>query len=239
MPFRKSLRYAFNKAKNEIPSCFKSIVIGYFRKEQKRLNLDTNIPPALILTILLYYYDGEYFTQCNDDLLICRDLRTIIKIRNNWWRPWANKAIGNIWISSISNKIAKWTFIINRTTGGLNTIYIGLISMDKHLNEEFFAYPIIDSPIYTIGNGYTVCAYDSGHSNQINKPLFVVGYKFTIILDTKKSTICYQFDDDITTKMCIFEDIVKAQSVKYKIAVCLKSQNASIRLIDFAQFAQT
>ena len=239
MPFRKSLRFAFNKAKNEIPTCFRYLVNGYIRYQQNKLfHGQRNIPPVITYVCLLYYYDGEFFTVSSEDLLISSDKRTIRKIKNNLFRPWANRAIGNMWIGSMSNKIAKWKFIINRSTGGLNTIYIALISIDKHLDSEFFAYPIIDAPIYSIGNGYTVCAYDNNHANQCDVgPLFVVGYRFSIILNTKNSTICYEFDDDITTRQCIFADIVRAQSVKYKIAVCLKSLHASIRLIEFAELS--
>ena len=233
---RKSLRFAFNKAKNEIPSSFKSLVNGYIRDQQNKLLLGQNIPSVIMYICILYYYDGEYFTQSNEDLSISKDKRTVTKIKNNLYRPWKNRAIGNIWVGSMSNKIVKWKFIINRTTGGLNTIFVALISVDTHLDNEFFAYPILDAPIYSIGNGYTVCAYDGRHANQVDiGPLFVVGYQFSIILNTKDSTICYEFDDDITTRKCIFADIVRAESVRYKIAVCLKSLNASMSLIEFAE----
>lgn len=220
----------------------KSLVFGYVRSIEKKSNMIT-IPMLIYYQILTYFYIHEYFTKCGDELEISEDKMTLKKIdiiHSRHTKEWMNNAYCNIWFASNGQEIATWKFKLNeietpKEDVAWHEIYFVFVSKDERLNED--ANSSEDAPNYGWSNNEETYHFGAGE----DCVEFVAGCKahengdkVSITLNTKEGSIKWKrFATEEGDSYYVYKNIEQSDSIKYKLAVSLRSKNNSITLIDF------
>ena len=201
-----------------IPDKFKHIAFGYTRQSEKEYDIP-NLPKVVIYLVLGYFFHGEYFEKCGDDLQISDDKMTVKRttLPRRLRRFW-NTAYGKLWIPLDSNKVTKWTFKIEsygNEIEGDGAIRVGIVSKDNSLNQNF------------IGLG-RVKLYEFGKSIRLNS--------FCLKLDPSNKSI--SVDKSIYAYrefgyVHAHELFAKEDGMKFKLAISMSGFDAKITLIDF------
>jgi len=217
---------ATKKARQLINTRSGHTVSGFFRQCADTHSLSTTIPVMLTYLCLYYYFHGEFFEKCGQDLQIQHSRMTITRIKNpkkGYGSKYSNTGYGKLWIPSDLNKIATWTLTMNNVQ---KKMFIGLVSQDSRQDEDFFVYK--DKPMYYISNKGHRDFHDSKYrrGNGPKPKKFKLGNKISLTLNTQKKTI-------MVNDVLIFEAIDTGNDIKYKIAVSITEKDDSITLIDF------
>ena len=210
----------------------KSAVFGYIRQKEAQLLL-RNIPSMIAYLCLQFYFHGEYFEKCSDDLEISPDKKTVTKIQNGL--TWNNLAYGKVWINSISNCIAKWKFKIDYLHRSTYWQHFVIYFLSKEHDPGHSAMYVRDPerPFYVIcGNG---CCY-SHESMDSSQPIakldaFTINDEIILTLNTIQKTIWMQVNG--RQNQCLFVNITSNEAIKYKVGIMLFDLKYSISLIDF------
>lgn len=210
----------------------KYAVFGYIREWEKKNKLQSNIPEMLIYLFLAYYFHGERFIKAGHDIQISKDKLQITKVFGANSKQ--NRSFGKHWISSICDKIIKWTFKINHI-GEYSTIYIGLVTNDDdaNSNNDFNAkYWIaihgnrgMSTRRYKVNAAYT---WSRGQSFKKNEEL-ILNYNTGIQKFSAENK-----DGNLDLPIC--RNVAFGPDVRYKIAVCMENRNDKITLMDFGIF---
>ena len=217
-----------------INDAIKYCVFGYVRSFESLLTLidgNKQIPVLISYLCLIYYYHGEFFLKCGDDIKISENKQMIIKESSIC--GYNNTSYGSTWIKSNDNLICKWSLFINdindKKTTSVGNIWIAIVSKDDKINNDCSTDN--DRPNYSFSNNIHV--FLCGKGSTVNMVKFNKNDHIEIILNTKLKTISFKrinFDNDYVV---IFKDIEKHEKIKYKLAIQLYSKNDSVTINDF------
>ena len=205
-------------------------VFGYGRRVQKESLL--NIPLMINYLCLAYYFHGEYFEKCGNNLEISNGDATLTKTGKS--RNWKDTAYLKIWIKSNIKQIASWKFRMDKIPdcdACFENIYIYFVSADNRMNDDCAC--LADVPYYGFGNRKATDARAIvGEVEHGLGPGFDQGDIITISLDTSRAIIqAKMLDEDAKI---IYKGIDINDQIQYKIAVQLWGENTSITLLDFS-----
>ena len=209
------------KQLKDMDTRWKFIVFGYIRQKENELSL-YNVPSMISYLCLKFYFHGEYFTKCTGNLKISNDKMSVNAFKN--LVGYLDQVVyGNLWIDSLSNCIARWTFKINK-----NNIRIIVSS-----TEELGSSQKDRSPYYFFGKGLSGSYQDqpSPGFSQSTASAFTIRDVMTLTLNTKEASISLQKKDK--SALIMFKNIKTGQDIKYKLATSLVKEGDSITLIDF------
>ena len=196
------------KQLKSINNRYKFAVIGYLREKEKEIAI-INIPSMISYLCLQFYFHGEYFSIHTGNIHVSSDkMSATLKTKVSPY-PWV---YGKIWIESLSNSIATWTFKIN----GL-LMKMGISSSEDSDERPYYHF-------FNIGHSFQ-------HDCKHQPPMFAEQDIMKLTLNTTKGTITLQKNEEDAIEM--FENIQKGQDIKYKFGVALFNRDNSITLIDF------
>ena len=210
----------------KIPKSVKYFVAGYTR--EMGTNLSLNIPVLIQSLCLLYYYQLDYFKKAHSNYEISKDKLTVTKISG--LNDWSTNIFCNEWFESVSNRIIKWTFYVNKNKDNYAGILFILITKDNGLAFD-----------YTWGassvNDHEYCHFNSGKtyldgkiSNDASE--FGQGDEIVYTLDLKKNEWKFQKGTD---KECIIKsNVPKAKLIKYKLILSMFDEGDSVTLKNFS-----
>eukprot|EP01084_Bolivina_argentea_P218600 370912_1 len=229
---------AFTDVKHVDENCILT-VNGYIRTTQKILPNSSfyNITLLIQRIIIKYYWIGEYFEKCADNMKITgQNNETLIKERK---QSYYNTAYGFNWIPSNSNSIIKWTLkVINSGAENSNTgVMIGLVAneVDMKYYRSIWRNPTADptyfwcwSYIYHNGKplqvkygGHDDCSAYFGHTgSEVIMELNLFRKELIFYVDGKSYGVAAQ-------------NIKKDESIKYKLAICLYWPQTKIQITNF------
>eukprot|EP01084_Bolivina_argentea_P037165 68717_1 len=217
------MSHSLNHLKS-INTDIKYTVFGYIRECETKLCLHTNIPIMVSYICLSYYFHGEYFDKCSNDIVISNSTNTITKKEghnsnnsiNNIVSAWCNTTYGKLWIESDIDQIAKWTLKLNHC--GINT-FIGLMSKDNRINSNCSTSK--DKPYYAVFHAGSTDYNDNTCVYNNNMVTFKNGDIMIFILNTQKRCISIQKNNDV--QFCIYENIQKNinQHIGWFVVICV------------------
>eukprot|EP01084_Bolivina_argentea_P064460 117565_1 len=235
---------SFSQTANATKNC----VFGYIRRESK--SSKCVIPTVIYQICLAFYSILEYFEKSADDITISVDKMSITKTltyakHTGYYfarpdRSWRNFSYLSSWIQSNEPQIVKWTFKVNseRDDYKIDSDYIwesfcfGIMSDDSVTNCAFLTNGFTGYHHTNAGGLYHNKQKWSSHKNYIDSS-YKSGETITIYLNLfDKILSIYKLSDN--TIYDIFTDIKIDQSIKYKLAVCLKTIGDKVKLIDHA-----
>ena len=207
---------------------YKFGVFGYIRLKGKELSLP-NIPQMIHYVCLQFYFHGEYFDKCDCNAEISND--KTIAFASTSISHFNDLIYGKLWIDSLSNYIATWTFKLRKlhTRFSGKGIRIYLTTSDILKTEQFTA-----RYYYFYNNGECFAMPHTRYYEGLNAskpPKFTEGDIIELTLDTKNVVIKLQRNDN--NPATIFTSIDKGKEIKYKFAICLQEKDNVIELIDF------
>eukprot|EP01084_Bolivina_argentea_P152868 266584_1 len=216
------------------------LIFGYCRKMEQYNAIHINIIPLIKYIIVLYYWQQEYFNKLGTDINVSNDKTTITKdiaSDKDHISGWMNTTYGKNCINSISNKIVKWTFKINKfDAGGLSDICMGIASTDACQNYDFTCHDT--GKFYAFGNlGVFFKDQDSYCSSAMDKNLnetdvtFSQNDKISLILNLNKRQLITKINDG--KENILWTNIAVSVSIKYILAVTLRYPGNSISLLDY------
>ena len=200
------------KALKLLPNNTKYTTFGYVRRMEKE-SFPLNIPAMITYLILKYYFHGEYFEKAGDDLEISDDKMSVTRITSpGSFNRFMNTAYGKTWINGNSDQIIRWRFKIESYGEPISTIFVGIVSNDHRLNEDFANYE--DKQWRYFG---------------ITKLLPMKQYNF--IFDTLDWELRIETDDHVVVR----EDSAPfpKDNTRYKLALSMTSKTARFTTIDF------
>ena len=201
----------------KIGNRYKLIVFGFIRNQQNQLSL-SNIPTLITYLCLGYYYHATYFQKYSKNIKISNDKMTVTALKN---MNGLKHACTNIWIESISKKIAKWKVKINSCR---HLLIFRISSMENFK----FTKPSYGFDNY--GNTYTNDDNTWRDIMDINQD-FKKGDIITIILNMENATMATEKNNN--DLVLIFTGMVKRKDIKYRLAVDLAKKGNSVTLFDF------
>ena len=218
------------KELKKINDTHKFTVFGYAKRVQKESSL--TIPLMINYLCLAYYFHGEYFEKCGNNLEISNGAVTLTKIGKS--RNWRDTAYGKIWIKSNMKQVASWKFRIDKIPDYdefLADLYIYFVSHATRMNDDCAAFA--DRPFYGFDNkGASDASGIAGVEPKCDGiPEFNQGDIIIISLDTSQAIIQVKIRDE--DAQIIYRNIYINDQIQYKIAVQLWGQNTSITLLDF------
>ena len=226
----------------QIDNRYKYAVFGYLRLMEKELSLHSL--PTIILYLCLSSYYGEYFSKSGHAIEISKDGRTAIKIE-----PvvgWKNVCYGNLWIDSLSDKIATWTLKFDCRYGSrfAPLAYIYIVSNDKYVELDEMLFPLNSTHLPNYGfNAYALecalrCDTLQPFAHCVNKEIthqhggkMETGETFQVILNLKNETIGYKKINQ--AERVLFERIAIGRDLHYKLAISVYHQGCSASIRDF------
>ena len=221
----------------QIDNRYKYTVFGYLRLMEKELSLHSL--PKIILYLCLSSYYGEYFSKSHG-IEISKDGRTSTKIEESM--SWENISYGNLWIDSLSDKIATWTLKLDYfgIKYPLPMTYIYIVSNDNFQNIDCIH--STPSPNYGFNASALECALrrdtlqPSAYcvNNEITHQRWgrlKIREKFQVILNLKNETIGFKKINQ--TERVLFERIEIRRDLHYKLAVSFYHKMISASIFDF------
>ena len=223
----------------------KHSVFGYIRRIEKSNHFFCAIPVMIHYLCLQYYFYGEYFQKCGDDIIISDDHRSIEK-KADAAENWSNTSYGNMWFESSIDQTAEWIFKIDKMPPNVsNCFMLGFRTADhdvnahcfieEELNESNQIYYFADTPgdsihssagLYEFQNLFTEWA-------DIDTAFWQENDEFTVTLDTHKRVIQFKAIRGSSERIYEINFIKRSRDIKYKLVISLKYPQTKIRLIDF------
>ena len=212
-------------------------VFGYIRRVQNES--DINIPMMINYLCLVYFFHGEFFVKCGDNLQISDGDMTLTKIGLN--EDWKDTAYCKKWVQSNIKQLTTWKFKIdcipsNDTEYG--SIWIYFVSGDHAINNDCgFCWK--DRPFYGFNNKGLTDFESLLNPQNINcgeRIMFEQNDILTVSLDTSKRMITARIQNQ--DMLIIKKDIDIDSNIKYQIAVQLRERNTAITLLDFTSELQ-
>ena len=218
--------FGISKAKYAAES-YNLLVFGFTRINMD--NSDNFIPDLICFIILLYYMNDEYFDKPGKDIKISADKLSITRISGNSFQ---STTFCKQWISSTSNSVSKWKFKIEKKTG---FIAVGITQNDNCYDKYFVWFSVQKNiDVYAIDAWGEAIDNDKGHEFERKDYLrFGVNDEIIYTLDIPSREIRFQVNNE--KENIIWSNITVGQDVKYKFAICLKTEGSKITLIDFVQ----
>ena len=234
-------RYNNLKLLKHIPKSVEYCVFGYNRRTEKKSSIV--IPLMIHNMCLLFYYQRDYFHSAHSDYQISKDNLTVTLTNTpSYLNEWEYVIFCNEWIPSISNKVIKWTFHINKLQSKECGIMFGLISKDKGLicnYDYFFGYRDED------GDDLAYVHYSAGSRSDGNHTLYAE--------EDEKEPWCFEQGDDIiytfnsvngtwkyqrmngqNCKQCVIGNLEQKENVKYKMVIAMIQEGSSVTLKDYS-----
>ena len=205
----------------------KDLCYGYSKQMEKLFKL-SSIPKEIVDIFLMYYYFPEFFDKARKDrFTISADKMTIENIEFS--TDHEHTIFMKQWIDSLSNKLIKWRFRINKFRG--NYMYFGLSSgYDQNsINRDFSVH---QNPAYMWTN-YAMAFFNNEQkwTTEYNCR-WGAGSNVLLSLDLPKATLFCQVDDG--DESVVFEKIERRQDLKYILVLQMHYQ--SVTLLDFEVF---
>ena len=221
---------------DEIDNVTKTIVIGWSRQEQTKLNI--NIPTSLVGIYMIYYYLREvfdigpthdYFKEYGIIMKLTKFKKYVSLVsqkKNAYWQ--AAFGTNEILINNMHCKyIYIWTFKIHQMSTNINYehehpfVYIGF----RECKDD--GYDLI--PKYC-SNGYTKVLGHSETAIRYGKG-FGVNDSVSVVLNTQTMKVRIRINGDYQLKsMTLFEE---NKHTKVNLAIFMNGPNVEIELIKF------
>ena len=220
------------KELKSIPNKPKYTTFGYIHEMEKQLAL-SNVPAMINYLCLGYYFHGEFFEKAGDDLQICNDKMSIERITPAiFGDEWMNTGYGKLKVSADSKYVITWKFVIESFGDGGQDVFIGIVSKDNRLNEDFASYG--DDP-YTyfqihfndLHDQYIEEEHDKDNAHIWLRPMQI----YRLVFDTLKWKVSVKKDAYIIGLRNIAH--FPKDDTKYKFAISMVSKYAKITICDF------
>ena len=220
------------KRLKNINNKYKYTVFGYIHQNEQELSLQ--IIPALIFYLsLLYYFHGECFDRCSENMEISHDKMTITRnSKLSTDNPWNNFAIGAISIDSMKKCLAKWRFKLKHIERHRPSYYAHFVF---HLlsNKDTFKMETLDSkpdpPYYQ----YNANGKSFSHKEwQWSTKYWTLEQNDEIILTLNTATRTFQYQKN-NGQVVEINNIEQKIGLKYTLAVTMFDVKYSITLLDF------
>ena len=208
----------------------KCSVFGYIRRIQRESPTNIHIIPMIINYLCLsYFFVGECFEKCGDNMEISNGDMTLTKVKDRL--KCKDIAFGNKWIKSNIGQIAQWKFKINEIFENLkecDVIWIYFVTQDQEIHSDWAS--TRNQPYYGFANN---SGGDSSSDNDNGDLIFQQDDIINVKLDTITASIKAMHNRN-DTEVVIYDNIETGDNIQYKLSVELYGKSTSITLLDFS-----